>query len=322
MSKLSVVISAYNEERNIKDCLESVRGLADEIIVIDNSSTDKTGEIARKYTKKVFEQKNDPKNIDPQKNFGFSKATGDWILSLDADERITPELTNEIKSVLSQQPTATRSTSSGQDSQQPSGYWLPRKNIIFGKWIQSDMWWPDYQLKLFKKGKGKFGKNDVHKALILEGGSEKLTNPLVHHNYVSIHQYIQKLNNYTDIEAENLSLQGYSLNWLDAIRFPINDFVKTFFLQKGFKDGIHGLVLSMFQAFYMGIVFAKLWEREGFREVETRNFLQEVLSEFKDSKNKIIFWLTSSLISESKNPLKKLVLKAKRKIVRNKIKFS
>src|SRR3989344_3672296 len=117
MSKLSVVVSAYNEERNIKDCLESVRGLADEIIVIDNSSTDKTGEIARKYTKKVFEQKNDPKNIDPQKNFGFSKATGDWILSLDADERITPELTNEIKSVLSQQPTATRSTSSGQDSQ-------------------------------------------------------------------------------------------------------------------------------------------------------------------------------------------------------------
>jgi len=99
MSKLSVVISAYNEGRNIKDCLESVRGLADEIIVIDNSSTDKTGEIARKYTKKVFEQKNDPKNIDPQKNFGFSKATGDWILSLDADERITPELTNEISQV-------------------------------------------------------------------------------------------------------------------------------------------------------------------------------------------------------------------------------
>src|SRR3989344_6133982 len=97
MSKLSVVVSAYNEERNIKDCLESVRGLADEIIVIDNSSSDKTGEIARKYTKKVFEQKNDPKNIDLQKNFGFSKAIGGWILSLDADERVTPELAKEIK---------------------------------------------------------------------------------------------------------------------------------------------------------------------------------------------------------------------------------
>ena len=307
MNKLSVVISAYNEERNIKDCLESVRRLADEIIVVDNSSTDRTGEIARKYTKKVFEQKNDPKNIDLQKNFGFSKATGDWILSLDADERLTPELTKEIKGKIGNSPPL-------------AGYWIPRKNIIFGKWIQNDMWWPDYQLKLFKKGKGKFWKNDVHKALVLEGGSGKLTNPLVHHNYVSIHQYIQKLNNYTDIEAENLSSQGYNFNWLDAIRFPVNDFVKTFFLQKGFKDGIHGLVLSMFQAFYMGIVFAKLWEREGFKEVESKNFLQEVLGEFKDSRNKIIYWLTASLISESKNPLKKLGLKLKRKIVLGSIK--
>jgi len=310
VNKISVVISAHNEEKNIEDCLKSAQELAYEIIVVDNSSTDKTGEIARKYTKKVFEQKNDPKNIDLQKNLGFSKATGDWILSLDADERITPELAKEIESRIKNQESRIM------------GYWISRKNIIFGKWIKNDMWWPDYQLKLFKKGKGKFGKNDVHKALVLEGGSEKLTNPMIHHNYVSIHQYIQKLNNYTDIEAENLSSQGYSFNWLDAIRFPVNDFVKTFFLQKGFKDGIHGLVLSMFQAFYMGIVFAKLWEKEDFREVETPNFLQEVLSEFKDSKNKIIFWLTSSLISESKNPLKKLVLKAKRKIVRSKIKFS
>src|SRR3990167_527483 len=103
MSKLSVVISAYNEERNIKDCLESIRGLADEIIVIDNSSSDRTGEIARKYTKKIFEQKNDPENIDLQKNFGFSKANSDWIFSLDADERITPELAREIESRIKNQ---------------------------------------------------------------------------------------------------------------------------------------------------------------------------------------------------------------------------
>jgi len=308
MNKLSVVISVHNEERNIKECLESVKDLADEIVVVDNSSTDKTGEIAQKYTKKVFEQKNDPKNIDLQKNFGFSKATGDWILSLDADERITPGLTKEIKSKI-QDPRS-----------RIQGFWIPRKNIIFGKWIQSDMWWPDYQLKLFRKGKGKFGKNEVHKALILEGVSEKLTNPLIHYNYTSIHQYLQKLNNYTDIEAENLSSQEYKFNWLDAIRFPVNDFVKTFFLQKGFKDGIHGLVLSMFQAFYMGIVFAKLWEKEGFKEVESKNFLHEVLKEFKESKNKMIYWLTSSLINESKNPLRKLGLKLKRKIVLGSIK--
>lgn len=307
MNKVSVVISAYNEEGSIRDCLNSVQALADEIVVVDNSSSDKTAEIAKKLGARVFTQENDPRNIDLQKNFGFSKATGDWILSLDADERLTSELTKEIKGKIGNSPPL-------------AGYWIPRKNIIFGKWIKSDMWWPDFQLKLFKKGKGKFGTNDVHKALILEGGSEKLANPLIHHNYVSIHQYIQKLNNYTDIEAENLSSQGYKFNWLDAIRFPVNDFVKTFFLQKGFKDGIHGLVLSMFQAFYMGIVFAKLWEKEGFREIESRNFLQEVISEFKESKNKIIYWLTSSLINESKNPLKRLGLKIKRKIVLGSIK--
>ena len=316
MGKISAVVSAYNEEKNIKDCIESVKDLSDDVIVVDNSSGDKTSEIARKLNAKIFTQENDPQKIDLQKNFGFSKATSDWILSLDADERVTPELAKEIKGKIRNWKLEIGNS--------PSlvGYWIPRKNIIFGKWIQSDMWWPDYQLKLFKKGKGKFDKSSVHRALVLEGASEKLTNPLTHYNYTSIHQYLEKLNNYTDIEAEHLSKEGYEFNWLDAIRFPVNDFAKTFFLQKGFRDGIHGLVLSIFQAFYMGIVFAKLWEKEGFKEVETKNFLKEVLSEFKESKNKIIYWFTSSLINESKNPLTKLGLKIKRKIIRGKIKSS
>lgn len=315
MSKLSVVVSAFNEEKNIKDCLGSVKDLADEIIVVDNSSTDKTGEIARRYTKKLFKQENDPLKIDLQKNFGISRATGDWILLLDADERITGELAKEIRSKIQDPRPA-----GGQARSEIQGYWVPRKNIIFGKWIKSDMWWPDYQLRLFKRGKGKFEKDSVHRALLLEGASEKLMEPLTHYNYVSIHQYLEKLNNYTDIEANRLAAEGYSFNWLDAIRFPVNDFVKTFFLQKGFKDGIHGLVLSMFQAFYMGIVFAKLWEKEGFREVETKNFLREVISELKVSKNKVVYWFTSSLIEEAKNPLNRIRLKIKRKITFKKLK--
>lgn len=306
--RLSVVITAYNEQENIDDCLESLKGLNCEIVVVDNSSDDKTKEIAEKYTKKVFEQKNDPKKIDIQKNFGFSKATGEWILSLDADERLTRELINELNEELSK-PTM-------------DAYFIPRKNIIFGKWIKSDMWWPDYQLRLFRRGKGSFDKNQVHKALKVEGETGKLENFLVHNNYTSINQYLKKLNNYTDVEAENLVSQGHKFNWTDSIRFPVNDFVKTFFLQKGFKDGIHGLVLSTFQAFYMGIVFAKLWEKEGFREVETRNFLREVIAEFKESKDKVVYWLTSSLIEEAKNPFTKLGLRIKRKIVLKKIKNS
>jgi len=307
MNKLSVVISAYNEERNIEDCLKSAKELADELIVIDNCSTDKTPEIAKRYAK-VFEQENNPNKIDVQKNFGFSKATGDWILSLDADERLTPELSREIKSVISNQSSVI-------------GYWIPRKNIIFGKWIKSEMWWPDYQLKLFRKGKGKY-EEGVHKALQVDGETEKLETPIVHHNYVSIHQYLQKLNTYTDIEAKTLVKEGYKFNWLDSIRFPLNDFLKTFFLQKGYRDGIHGLVLSMFQGFYMGIVFAKLWEKEGFKDVESEDFVKEVKKEFKNSAAKIRYWIVSTLIDETKNPVTKAILKASRRITSYKIKSS
>lgn len=301
MNKISVVVSAYNEEKNLDDCLKSVKGHADEIIVVDNSSQDRTAEIAKKYTKKVYTQENNPDKIDVQKNFGFSKATGDWVFSLDADERATAELWEEIKNIVS--------------SNEVNGYWIPRKNIIFGKWIKSEMWWPDYQLKIFRCGKGAFNKNKVHKALEVEGPTEKLNRPLLHENYKSISQYLIKLNSYTDIEAESLSREGYKFNFLDAIRFPIDDFVKTFFLQKGYREGLHGLILSLLQAFYMEAVFAKLWEKNGFREIEDENFVKEVNRELKSAAGKVRYWFASALINDSKNPLKKFFLRASRKVI-------
>ena len=144
--KLSVVISAYNEERMIEDCLKSAR-FADEIILVDNQSTDKTTEIAKRYTNKIFFRTNNPLMLNLNKNFGFTKATGDWILSLDADERVSKELKEEINNIIHQ---------SSAISHQQSGYLIPRKNIIFGKWIQHGLWYPDDQLRLLRKGKGKF----------------------------------------------------------------------------------------------------------------------------------------------------------------------
>ncbi len=307
--RLSVVISAYNEEKNLEGCLRSVEKLADEIIVVDNSSLDDTAKIAKKYTDKVYQQKNDPRKIDEQKNFGFSKATGDWIFSIDADEKVTLELGSEIKKSLDKDKNA-------------DGYWIPRKNIIFGKWIKSDMWWPDYQLKLFRKGAGSFRKNDVHKALEVIGATQKLENPLLHNNYSTISQYLVKLNNYTDIEAENITSGNYTFSWLDAVRFPVDDFVKTFFLQKGYGDGLHGLVLSMLQAFYMEVVFAKIWEKHKFVEIENQNFLQEVNKELKKSKDKVKYWFTTALIRNSNNPIKKIALRAIRKITTSDLKKS
>ena len=300
MIKLSVVVSAYNEEKKLPECLKSV-SFADEIIVIDNSSTDNTLAIAKKFTKKVYIKQNNPM-LNINKNFGFTKATNDWILCLDADERITPELAEEIQSSL-QSPNAT------------SAYWIPRKNIIFGKWIQNSIWWPDYQLRLFKRGKGKFPEKHVHEMIHVEGETQKLQNPMLHENYDSISQYVYKLDKiYTENEAENFIKSGQSITWVDALRFPMNDFLKTFFAKKGYKDGLHGLVLSILQAFYAEVVFAKIWEKKGFTQQNSPNFLREVYKESKKIAKEMNYWFLTSFIQDNSSFVKKSFLKIKRKL--------
>jgi glycosyltransferase involved in cell wall biosynthesis len=302
MSKsLSVVISAYNEEKNIKECLASVL-FADEIIVVNNSSTDRTEEIARRFTKYIILQKNDPQRIDLQKNTGFEKATKDWILSLDADERVPKELAKEILGVLN-----------GANIEE-SGFEIPRKNIIFGKWIEHSLWWPDYQLRLFKRGNGKFTKATVHKMLTVEGKIGRLTEPMIHENYSSVTQYVQKMDQiYAENEAEAMMQDGKRLRSLDALAMPAHDFLKTFFLQKGYKDGLHGLVLSLLQAFYALLVFAKVWEKQGFKEEKSNTFLSDVWTEMRKLSKEFHYWYLTESISESRGVVKKVYLKIKRK---------
>lgn len=299
--KISVVICAYNEESRIKACLESVKW-ADEIIVVDNSSTDNTGKIAKKYTDKVYSQPNDPLKIDFQKNTGFGKATGDFVLSIDADERVSEDLKKEIQSVLG-----------GKGLK--DGYNIPRKNIIFGKWIEHSLWWPDYQLRLFKKGKGRFVETSVHEPIKIDGEIGQLRQPLIHENYQTISQFLYKMDKiYTEVEASKILSSGRQLKWFDAIRYPANDFLKTFFLQKGYKDGLHGLVLSVLQALYMEVVFAKVWEKQGFNEVNSKNFLKDVVGELNKLRRNLNYWIRSSFIEEEKNLLKKTTQRIIRKI--------
>ena len=298
-TKLAVVISAYNEEEKIEECLQSV-SFADEIIVIDNSSTDKTPEIARKFGAKVFTRPNNPM-LNINKNFGFLKATSEWVLSLDADERITPELKLEIENLTFKI-----------GNSDVVGYWIPRKNIIFGKWIENSMWWPDYQLRLFQKGTGKFPEEHVHEYMKIEGETKKLKNPLIHENYSSVSQFLQKMDKiYTESEVENFVKSGKSINWRDAIKFPVQDFLKTYFLQKGYKDGLHGLVLSILQAFYSEIVFVKIWERQNFFQEEIG--LNELRGELKKINHEVDYWEQSILLEKEKNIFKKTLLKLKRK---------
>ena len=351
MGKLSVVISAYNEEAKIADCLDSVKW-ADEIIFVDNSSTDSTAKIAAKFTRHIYKQKNDPANIDLQKNFGIEKAAGEWILLLDADERVTPELAGEIKKVIIGSKTPSDSPLSGGESlsflpdkeAEPqralrlaqsmslpnarllmaevdrsgsvNGYWIPRKNIIFGKWIEHSGWYPDYQLRLFKKGKGKYALAHYHEPLQVEGETEKLQEHLIHLNYESITQFIQRnLERYAQNEADELLRKGYVFAREDAIRFPVKEFLSRYFAREGYKDGFHGLVLAMLMAASHFAVFCSIWEKKKFIDIDAgvQNF-ESLQIELQKAEKEFRYWIYNERIDTEKNFIKKALLQVKRKL--------
>ena len=298
MATLSVIISAWNEEAKIKRCLASV-SWADEIIFVDNSSTDQTSRIAKQFTSKVFKRPNNPM-LNVNKNFGFSKATSDWILSLDADEKITKELASEIRSTIDAQ-------------NELVGYWIPRKNILFGKWIMHGLWWPDKQLRLFKRNKGKFPGIHVHEYLSVDGSTGELDEPYIHYNYETISQFIKKMDTiYTESEVQKHISANYQLSWYDALRFPISDFVKIYFVQQGYKDGLHGLVLSILQSFYSFIVFAKLWEKNKFNQIDIP--LSSVTKEFRRAEKEVDYWIISAEEKETPSKTMRLLLKIKRRV--------
>ncbi len=192
--------------------------------------------------------------------------------------------------------------------------------MIFGKWIQHGIWWPDYQLRLFRNGKGKFEEKHVHEMIIVDGQTEKLSEPMTHENYVSVSQYLQKLDTiYTENEAENFIASGKKIHGTDALTFPVRDFLKTFFAQEGYKDGLHGLVLSLLQSCYSLVVFAKIWEKQGFQEYNSPNFLTEVFITAKKLAYETKYWFLTSFINESSNSFQRLTYKIKRKMIQRKL---
>jgi glycosyltransferase involved in cell wall biosynthesis len=295
---LSVVVSAYNEQASLGRCLSSV-SFADEIIIVDNESQDRTVEIAKKFTKKIYSRKNFLM-LNTNKNYGFEKATCDWILNLDADEEIPKELAQEIKTLIQTNP-------------KQAGYWIKRKNIIFGKWITHGLWWPDKQIRLLRRAKGKFPCVHIHEYIAVEGQVGELSAPYLHYNYETVHQYLTKIDRASTSEALSLRDMQYQLAWYDAIRFPLSDFLKIYFAQQGYKDGLHGLVLALFQAFYSFTVFAKFWEMEKFseRDLSVAAVTEELVRSGKEAK----YWMFTANIEETKNIVKKILWKIKRKLL-------
>jgi glycosyltransferase involved in cell wall biosynthesis len=241
--------------------------------------------------------------LNVNKNFGFSKASGKWILSLDADERITPGLVGEINNL------------NLETENNVNGYNIPRKNIIFGKWMEHTGWYPDFQLRLFRKEKGKFPEEHVHEIIKITGEVEYLKNHILHNNYESISQFLNKLATiYGPNEAEQLIKKGYIFDWKDAIRFPTKEFLSRFFAREGYKDGFHGLMLSLLMAFYHFIVFSYIWEKQKFKQIDNKEILTETEKEVIQSSKDMSFWFSKEKIKLIKNPLTRVFQKILTKV--------
>ncbi len=304
MSKISVVVNTLNEEKNLPRLLVSIQQLADEIVVVDMQSIDKTVEIAKKAGAKVFKHKRTG-YVEPARNFAISKTEGDWILILDADEELQQGLARKLREIAD-------SASQGLG---PDFYRIPRKNIVFGKWLKHSRWWPDLNIRFFKKGSVKWSEV-IHSIPMTKGrgidlpAKEDLA--IIHHHYQSIEQFLRRMNRYTTIQANHKIKEGHRFIWPDLIRRPSSEFLGRYFHGQGYKDGLHGLALSLLQAFSELVLYLKIWQEEKF--LGQQFSLPEVDKEIKKTIGEYNWWSTESLIS-SKNLFSSFFLRIKRKFL-------
>lgn len=246
MNNITALIICLNEERNIGECLKSV-SWCDEIVLIDGFSTDKTLEIAAKHNAKIYQ--NEWKGFAEQRKFGLTKVSCSWVFSLDADERCTDKLTEEIISKLKQ----------GINSAETVGFEIPRKSYFLGKWIRHCGWYPDYQLRLFRKESAFVRERLVHEGYEVNGKKEKLRNDLLHETVNSISEFMIKINNYSGLSAQEKKDEG-NIGFAGLLFRPVFEFIKKFVFQSGFLDGIHGLMVCYFHMITKILTYIKIRE--------------------------------------------------------------
>lgn len=270
--QLSVVIITYNEEANIGRALQSVQPLvADgkgEIIVVDSGSTDRTGEIAKSFGAKLFVE--EWKGYAAQKNSAIHKATGDWILSLDADEELDSELIEELTGNAkgSERPYEWCLTMSGGSSAHDVthsslvGFYLCRKNFFLSRWIKHGGFWPDPKLRLFRRGSGLFENRAVHEDVRINGHTKRIPRgTLLHHSYPALSDYIDHMNRYSSLGADMVVARGkVRFSFINIVLRPVFTFIYNYFFRLGFVDGREGLLLHLYHAVYVSWKYAKAWE--------------------------------------------------------------
>ena len=246
MIPISIIVITKNEEHNIEACLESVRWAAD-IVVVDAESDDRTVEIARRFTEKVFVKP--CMGFAAAKQFATGQSKNDWILWLDADERILPELADEIQKLIPGNPAH-------------AAFTVARRAYFLGRWIKHSGWYPGRVARLFHKERAQFNSAAVHEGLVIKGTVGQLRNDLLHYTDPNIYHYFTKYNRYTSLAADELSEKGKKGHLSDMLLRPAWLFIKMYFLRLGFLDGMQGLLLAIFSSSYVFTKYAKLREKE------------------------------------------------------------
>ena len=244
--RLSALIITRNEAHNLPDCLATLNWVP-EIVIVDAESEDGSAALAREFTDKVFVR---PwQGYVPAKNFALANCTGDWVLWIDADERVTPELRQEICGLLAQPPACV-------------GYEIPRLANFLGKWIMHGGWYPGYVLRLFRRHGARFNERFVHEGVEVNGKTGRLQNHLLHYTDPHLEHYFEKFNRYTSLAAEELQRQGRRFHWWDLLLRPSWFFLRMYIFKTGFLDGLAGFILARLSAAYVFTKYAKLWEAE------------------------------------------------------------
>jgi len=299
-SKISAVVNTRNEAANIADCLKTLT-FADEIIVVDMESTDDTKEIAKQFTDRIFDH---PAvgYVEPARNFAIKKTIGDWVLIVDADERIPKTLARKLIDIAQERKV--------------DFVRIPRKNIVFGQWVRHSRWWPDHNIRFFKKGSVEW-QNEIHSVPITYGTGETL-NPdealaITHYHYKSIDEFIERSLRYSRQQAKELKEAGYEFEPSDLITKPASEFLSRFFAGEGYRDGLHGLSLSLLQAWAILLIYLRLWQEADFKIVSGPQLLSVWQKVFTEKIREFYYWYLTTKIQGETSRIKRFVLKIKRK---------
>lgn len=249
---LSVVLATFNEEANIGRCLEAVKAIADEIVIVDGQSQDETVKIAKSFGAKILSRPN-PSNFHINKNIAIAEATGEWILQLDADEVVSTELSQEIAQTIASQPSE-------------NGFWVNRRNWFLGRFLTKGGQYPDPTLRFYRRGTGRLPAADVHEQAIVQGQVGHFKHDLFHYRDTSFEKYLVGFNRYSSFIADQLQSRDTPFNLLTTLNYlfakPLLTFIKIYIRHKGFVDGFPGFVFAIFSGLIHSVAYIKYWQHK------------------------------------------------------------